>query len=386
VPAVHRLLTRTPPGVRRFLKGLPGAATVRDRLSGAPRGPLPASGAPRPIVYLPTWLEWDVMRQRPQYLLEALARAGHPVWFVDPRLDAPRRVEPNIHLVPSLAPVPPRGVILYTHFAPVRTLFDRFEDVCVMYDLLDDLSIYREDEVGMPVERTVGFHHSDVMARADVVTVSNAVLADLHRSERQDLILLENGVDLALFTPEGPVAPEIAPIREPIVGYHGAMAAWFDVDLLDQVIRRRGEYRFVFVGPIDPRAADRMRPLLALPGVVHVDRQPASRMPEFIRGFRVGTVPFVVDGMTAAVTPLKMYEYLAIGVPVVATPLPACAAHPDVRTAQDPETFADHLDAVVDLSTPERDRLAEGAREASWDRRVSPLLTRLDELGLRSVR
>jgi glycosyltransferase involved in cell wall biosynthesis len=386
VPAVHRLLTRTPPGVRRFLKGLPGAAAVRDRLYGRPRGPLPASGEPRPIVYLPTWLEWDVMRQRPQYLLEALARAGHPVWFVDPRLDAPQVGGPGIHLVPSLASVPPAGVILYTHFAPVQTLFDQFEDACVVYDLLDDLSIYHEEEAGLPVERTVGFHHPEAMARADVVTVSNAVLGGLHRTERDDLILLENGVDLALFTADGPVAPELAAVDAPVVGYHGAMAAWFDVELLEQVIRLRPGYRFVFVGPVDPRAKGRIEALLALSGVLHVDRQPASRMPEFIRGFAAGTVPFVVDDMTAGVTPLKMYEYLAIGVPVVTTPLPACVAHPDVRTAQDPEGFAGHLDAAVGLAGSERDRLAEGARGASWDRRVEPLLARLDGLGLRTVR
>jgi teichuronic acid biosynthesis glycosyltransferase TuaH len=336
VPAVHRLLTRTPAGVRRFLKGLPGAAAVRDRSYGRPRGPAPSPGDLRPIVYLPTWLEWDVMRQRPQYLLEALARAGHPVWFVDPRLDAPRRVEPGIHLVPSLAPVPPSGVILYTHFAPVGTLFDRFDEACVVYDLLDDLSIYQEADRFLPARRTVEFHHRGVVAAADVVLTSNAVLASRHREERPDLVMVENGVDLERFTPEGALAPELESIDSPVVGYHGAIAPWLDTRLVRHLARARPDLTFVFVGPVDPRVSRQFASLWGLANLLHLGLRPADRIPEFVRRFDVGIIPFIVDEMTSGVTPLKMYEYLACGVPVVATPLPACVAHPDVRTAQDP--------------------------------------------------
>ncbi len=83
---LHRLLARLPAGVRNLLKRVPGASQLRDRLYGQPEGAAPTSGSLRPVVYLPTWLEWEVMKQRPQYLLEALAAAGHEVWFVDPRL------------------------------------------------------------------------------------------------------------------------------------------------------------------------------------------------------------------------------------------------------------------------------------------------------------
>jgi glycosyltransferase involved in cell wall biosynthesis len=334
-------------------------------------------------VYLPTWERWEVMKQRPQYLLEALAAAGHEVWFVDFRLSEPERVDDVIHLVPSIREVPSSGVILYTHFAPTQTLIDRFRDKVVVYDILDDLSIYEPDERDMPVERTVRHHHGPLMTSADLVIASNPVLAERHRFERSDLILVENGVDLERFTPDGPVAPELP--EGAIVGYHGAIAPWFDFDLVTQVARMRPDVTFVMVGPVGPGLENQSATLAAMPNVVLLPAQGSERIADFVRGFTVGILPFVVDEMTEAVTPLKMYEYLACGVPMVATPLPACLSENAIRTASDPDGFVAAIDAGIALGPRERLDLRRHAGPADWRRRVAPLLDRLEERGQLTV-
>ena len=358
---------------------------IRDWVYGAtPRGSDPPPGSLRPVVYLPTWLQWDVMQQRPQYLLQALARSGHEVWFVDPRLEKPVTVAERVHLVPSLKPVPSRGVILYVHFAPLATMFDRFESPAVIYDILDDLSIYDADEIGLPAEMRVRNHHGSLMAAADTVIVSNSVLAERHRPERSDLLLVENGVDVSRFTIDGPVAPELAG-KSGIVGYHGAVAPWFDFDLMMAVANSRPSLEFVIVGPIDPRAEDRAALLIALPNVTYYSEQAVTRIAEFVRGFSVGLVPFVVDEITRAVTPLKMYEYMACGVPVVTTPLPSCVEHPAVDAASDPVSFADRIDRALEVSEDQRMALVTHAETAAWSGRLAPLLERLERAGLRRV-
>ena len=369
--------------MRNLLKRIPGAAGARDRLYGHPTGPEALSGSLRPVVYLPTWLEWEVMKQRPQYLLEALAGAGHEVWFIDPRIGEERLVGERIHLVPSIRPTPQGGVIIYTHFAPTLTLIDRFTESIVVYDLLDDLAIYEPNEEGLPMERTVKHHHRPLVEEADVVLASNPVLAERHRAERGDLILVENGVDLDRFTPEGPVAGSLPEGR--VVGYHGAVAPWFDFDLFTSVANLRPDLTFVLVGPIDPEVEDRAGKLAKLPNVTLLPAQSSEKIAEFVRGFSVGVLPFVIDEMTEAVTPLKMYEYLACGVPMVATPLPACVREAMVQTAQDPASFAARIDEALLLTAAERQDLRNHARTASWDRRVVPLLDRLEGLGLRSL-
>ncbi len=380
---LHRLLARLPAGLRNLLKRIPGASAARDRLYGQPKGPQPAPGSLRPVVYLPTWLQWEVMKQRPQYVLEALAAAGHEVWFVDPRLDGPRSMGERIRLVPSIRPTPGSGVILYTHFAPTQTLIDRYRDPVVVYDLLDDLAIYEPNEQGMPRERTVKHHHRPLVEEADVVIVSNPVLAERHRAEREDLILVENGVDLARFTPEGQVAESLP--GGVVIGYHGAVAPWFDFDLVAAVAELRSEYRFVLVGPIDPEVEAEAKKLRMLANVTLIPSQPSEKIADFVRGFTAGILPFVVDEMTEAVTPLKMYEYLASGVPMMATPLPACARHPAVPTASDAAEFAAGIDDALKLTPEQRRALRAHAEPAAWDRRVAPLLERLEERGQRRL-
>ena len=380
---LHRLLAGLPAGARNLLKRIPGAARLRDLLYGLPSGPPPASGSLRPVVYLPTWLEWEVMKQRPQYLLEALASAGHEVWFVDPRLGEPKSVGERIHLEPSIRPTPGSDVIIYTHFAPTQTLIDRYQDAVVVYDLLDDLAIYEPNEHGMPAERTVKHHHRPLVEEADVVIVSNPVLAERHRSEREDLILIENGVDLDRFNPEGPVAESLP--GGVVIGYHGAVAPWFDFDLMTAVANLEPELSFVLVGPVDPEVEEEARKLGELANVTLLPSQSSERIAEFVRGFAVGILPFVIDEMTEAVTPLKMYEYLASAVPMVATPLPACVAHPAVATASDAAEFSVLIDAALEMTAQERLDLRAQAEPASWKRRIRPLFDRLEERGQRRV-
>ncbi len=380
----HRVAAALPESWKRLIKSLPGVATVRRRLYGHPRGPQPLVGGLRPVVYLPTWVEWDVMPQRPQFMVQAFADAGHPVWFVDPRLSRERVEGDRIHLVPNLKTVPAKHVILLVHFAPLAALFDLFEEAVVVYDILDDLAIYEPDEKHLLEEATVRFHHESVVERADLVTVSNPLLAERHAGGRGEALLVENGVGLERFTPAGTSAIELGSHR-PIIGYHGAIAEWFDFGLVKSLAELRADWRFVLVGPVYERVSDDLLGLIQMPNVEHLPEQPGDRIAEFVRGFDVGLIPFLVYGMTEGVTPLKMYEYMACGVPVVATPIPACVEHPNVTTSSDAREIMGHIEISLSASDEDRDRLMSAAAEASWDSRMAPLFERLEELSLRRV-
>jgi glycosyltransferase involved in cell wall biosynthesis len=322
------------------------------------------------------------MRQRPQYLLVAFAAAGHPVYFVDPRHKGADQSDGGVTITSSLKGTPRSGVIIYTHFAPNSVLADRYDDSVIVYDILDDLSIYDPDESGLPEERRVRRHHGRLVGMADIVMVSNPVLAERHRHERADLLLIENGVDIEVFKPEG---DQLDLGTAPVVGYHGAVAAWFDFDLHGAVAQSRAEYRFLLVGPVLEGAEAGVAGLLEIGNVSHVPEVPAPEVARYVRSFNVGVIPFVVDRMTEGVTPLKMFEYLASEVPVVATPLPACVVHPAVATAATAEAFARLIDEALALDSLQRKGLRSHGEAASWSRRLPPLLETLDQRGLLAV-
>lgn len=322
------------------------------------------------------------MPQRPQYILEAFAAAGHPVWFVDPRISEPEEHAERIRLVSSVAEVPPRDVIIYCHFAPLSSLIRLFENSAVVYDILDDLAIYDPDEGHLPEEARVRFHHGDLVDSADIITVSNPVLAPRHAGARDDVLVVENGVDLERFTPDGPVTRAG---RSPVIGYHGAVAEWFDFELMSHIADLAPDLEFVLVGPVYDRVSAQMEALVARANVTHIPRQSGEKIPEYVRGFDVGLIPFLIDEMTEGVTPLKMYEYMACGIPVVSTPLPACVEHPGVASTDDPSEFVEQIRTGIRAPDGEKDRLKRLADQASWDHRLAPVLRRLEELGVRSV-
>lgn len=331
------------------------------------------------MVYLPTWVEWGSMKQRPQFILETFARAGHPVYFVDPRAPEVTEID-GVHIVRDLADVPKSHVILYVHFAPMAELFDRFEEPVVVYDILDDLSIYDADEVDVPEERRVRFHHPTVMKSADVVIVSNEILAERHRQERPDLVHVPNGVDVERFSRPVP-KPSDVPVGGPIVGYHGMISHWFDFDLFAAAAGARPEWRFVLVGPTDPRVEGPAQEAEMIPNVTRLGERSSDLMPAYVHSFDVGTIWFQVDEMTLGVTPLKMFEYLAAGVPCVSTPLPACVAQEGVVNASEPGGFVDAIESALSATDEDRRRLQEIARSSDWTAVMAPAVTLLDEKG-----
>jgi glycosyltransferase involved in cell wall biosynthesis len=367
---------------------MPVVGRLRGLIAGNPHQAGPAVGEKRAVVYLPTWLEWDTMRQRPQYLLAAFAAAGHPVFFVDTREPEPRSAS-GVRIVPGLEHVPTNGVILYVHFAPIRTLFDRFDRPAIVYDLLDDLTIYDADEIGFPEERRVRAHHPHVMGAADLVIVSNPVLAERHRPERADLVLVQNGVDPDMF---GTPAPRPADVpghdpSRPIIGYHGAVAYWFDFELISTVAALRSDWHFLLVGPVDERVGSEAEQLAAVPNVELLGERPSDAMPGYVQTFDVGAIWFQLTEMTQGVTPLKMYEYLAAGVPCVSTPLPACIEEPAVATASDPESFVARLEEAL-AASHDSEAIVERratARTHSWQARLRPAFDRLNALGVDRV-
>jgi glycosyltransferase involved in cell wall biosynthesis len=168
---------------------------------------------------------------------------------------------------------------------------------------------------------------------------------------------------------------ELAALPKPIVGYVGNVASYkIDVELLVAAGRTRPEWSFALVGPIgsgDP--GTRLRELRSLSNVHLLGPRPYKDIPDYIHGFDVCLIPFRRSRVTDSSLPLKTFEYLAAGKPVVATPLPALRAEPLDEVLDYAETAEQFVRAIESCLAEDGEERPAARRETaalySWDRR-----------------
>ncbi len=166
------------------------------------------------------------------------------------------------------------------------------------------------------------------------------------RGDEREVHAVGNGVDYEMFH-RALELRDRAPRTRPRIGYLGAIAPWFDFDLVSAAATARPHWEFVLVGPVLRGAETEVARLSALPNVKVEPAVAHDDVPRVLAGFDVGLIPFHLNSLTAGVNPNKLYEYLAAGVPVISTPF-----SPDVEA--DTDTVALASDAAGLVSACER--------------------------------
>jgi GT2 family glycosyltransferase len=122
-----------------------------------------------------------------------------------------------------------------------------------------------------------------------------------------------------------------------VIGYYGAIAEWFDVELVRAVATQHAAALVLLVGADTIGAAET---LSGLANVHFVGEVEYARLPYWLHGFDVCLLPFKVIPLTIATNPVKVYEYLSAGKPVVSVDLPEMAQFGGlVDVAGDPDAF-----------------------------------------------
>jgi len=202
---------------------------------------------------------------------------------------------------------------------------------------------------------------AEICRAADLVLASAEDLAERCRQYRTDVHYVPHGVEHAHFAQAlapGELPDDIAKLPTPRVGFFGLIHEWVDIDLIGQLADRI-EASVVLIGASNQD----LSALLARPNVHHLGRRPYARLPDYCRGFAAAIVPFRISELTLSVNPIKLREYAAAGLPVVASDLP------EVRRCGDIARCAVGLDA---WEAALRTALAEGgdadARRAQSER------------------
>ena len=241
----------------------------------------------------------------------------------------------------------------------------------LVFDAIDDQARHPQMKRDWPSIRK-GYEF--VKDHADIIFTNSEVMARRLGGGRAEPLWVPNGVDVERFLDPGPPPPELARLEKPLFGYVGKIQERLDVEMLGRLAESLQSGHLVIVGPFLARGIKRK--LAALPRTILLGDRHYEDIPGIMSAFDVGIMPHRIDPYTTSMDPLKLYEYLAAGLPVVTTPVAGTEAfseHVQIVGSADEFVTACHRASVRGKAeSVVRDQLS---RNASWALRADRMLT-----------
>jgi glycosyltransferase involved in cell wall biosynthesis len=271
----------------------------------------------------------------------------------------------------------PQPVVLWMYDPCAVSLIGSLGEAFAVYDCVDDYP----EQYGPDRRRIALVATADRAAArlSRLVFTTTDDLAQRHRQANPRTYLVPNAADFPHFARAAD--PELAPqelrdLSRPVIGFAGNLtSAKVDFSLLRAMAAERPDWTLLLVGPARADAEGALASLTSLPNVRWLGWKPYEDLPRYVAAFDVGLCPYQANAYTRNVFPLKVYEYLAAGKPVIAAGTPTLAGlAPDVVLADGPESFVASVEAALRRSGAERkQRMALAARN-TWDARTERLL------------
>ncbi|MBU9548144.1 glycosyltransferase [Burkholderia multivorans] len=237
-----------------------------------------------------------------------------------------------------------------------------------VYDYLDEIS----KEINPALSDFCLDRHEALLRDEDILLVTSAdnLYSKSAKYRSKNLICTPNGVRLEDWVLEEnpPIPAEIESIVEegkPIVGYYGSFAVWMNYDFIKALSRARPDVNIVMIGyDYDwGKGAFAQSRISELPNVHILPAQKYNNLKYFSRFFDAGIVPFREYELTKSVSPVKMFEYMAQGIPVVASGMEECRKYESCLNADDAEDFVRKVSLALELKR-DADYIAKLRRDA----------------------
>ena len=356
------------------------------------------------------------LRPLPQYLVERALHHPGQIWPPH-RLfyDGVAHEEGNLHIGDSYSPL---WAGIFAHGNPIRDFFtfdakvwmvkryltrekikpivwvyhpgfaDAVEGMdrkLLVYDCVDNYEAfptYRDDPQWLMARE------ERLCRTADVVFCTSPALYEKRKHfNPQNTYLVHNVGDADHFKtamdPDLEVAEEIAALEGPVIGFVGAISDYkLNKDWIHHAAVERPDWNFALIGPVGMADPDtEVGALQALPNVHLLGHRLYEELPRYLKGVDVAVIPYRINEYTESVFPIKFFEFLATGKPVVISKLPALAEfYGAVGVAGDAGEFVEWCEAMLDgdddAARAHRVALAE---EHSWPQRVRKLMERVTE-------
>lgn len=330
------------------------------------------------IIYPPT-IDWSWMKQRPQQLMESLSLNGLDVCYCNKsqsKTELYSQINPHLtiihnhryfltHQIPEFKKKG-KKIILWVSWSKLHSFLDAYRPDFIIYDYLDDFAAWK------PYLRPM-------IEKADIIVTTSTLLREQINKEypHKPHYFIPNGCDLPHFKTDVKMKKpqELISHKGPVITYSGAWAKWVDHELVYLIADTFKEAQVMIIGPEFGTTVNKN-----ISNLKYLGYKSYNELPAYLQHSTVCLIPFLLDDITVATNPIKMYEYLASGAPVVSTDIPEVRNVPSVFIGQSHESFIEKIRLILDNKLSfNKDEVYRWLTAHSWDKRCTDIITLLGE-------
>jgi len=353
-------------------------------------------------------INWDYRFQRPQHILEKFSEKGHRVFYLTVNL---KPIDKNYHIkelsnniyqielnspkyfdifkdkfneslisniITSINEVKKDlklDVISFVEFPTWANLVIKLKKQLgfkIIFDCLDEYTGFSNVIKEREKEEELLFKKSDF------VICSSLHLFEKNQKFASNLLYLPNAGEFSHFNKK-PSQILLQNYKKPIIGYFGSIADWFDDELIEYIAKKRPNYTFIFIGHT---YGSNIQQLKKLTNIHFLGERPYSELPKYLHAFDACLIPFKNVPLIAATHPVKIYEYMSAGKPVVTTNMNELMPMKELCYISDSkENFLQNIDkALHEKDEDIFQQRIDFASKNTWTHRINTLYSKLNEI------
>lgn len=168
--------------------------------------------------------------------------------------------------------------------------------------------------------------------------------------------------------------------KKPIIGYYGAFASWFDYNCIKNLAIKRPEYNIVLIGTKYDNSLEKSK-IEEMKNIYFLGARDYKILKNYAAKFDVCTVPFIINDITKATSPLKIFEYMALSKPIVTTAMDECKKYKSIFIAKNSQEFVELIDKALKLNKQTDieyfKTLEQEALENTWENKARKIINLL---------